>query len=98
MSKHLNFSVVQHPHRINANEISGMIDGTAVIIRRQMNGWHVNLTVQIDSALWHNSEATAVDRLEFDRLMERATDDEWERTCKRNQRAFDLAEKWGIRS
>lgn len=94
----LNFTSITDPVRVNQHEITGMIGTDPVVIRRELEGWHVNITVRIDGVLWHNSEATAVDRLEFDRLMERATDDEWERTCKRNQRAFDLAEKWGIRS
>lgn len=98
MSKHLNFTGIKFPRRINANEITGLIaDGTTIGIRREMNGWQVNLTVRIDGVLWHNSEAAIVDRLEFDRLMERATDDEWDYTCKKNKRAFDLAEKWGLR-
>ena len=98
MSKHLNFTSVTDPVRVTQHEITGMIGTDPVVIRRELEGWHVNITVRIDGILWHNSEATTVDRLEFIRLMERATDAEWERTSKKNQRVFDLAAKVGLRS
>lgn len=98
MSKHLDFTSITDPVRVSANEITGMIGFDPVIIRRELSGWHVNLTVRIDGLLWHNSEAHTVDRLAFEQLMERAMDADWQRVNAKNKHVFELAEKVGLRS
>lgn len=90
----IKFDTVQNPKRLNYNVVTGVLSsGESIEVSRRQVGWNVQLVISIDGVPLHNDNPTEADREEFNKLMNRAADNEYDAAESKRKNAFAVAWK-----